>query len=297
MPTEHKQSLIDYERIEKALSYIEKNFLAQPSLAEIAESVHLSDYHFDRLFKRWAGTSPQRFLHFLTKEYAKKLLAQSKDVLVVTYAAGLSSPGRLHDLFVTYEAMTPGEVKNNGKGLGITYGFHPSPFGECMIAVTDRGICGLTFCSTSSHAHALNELKSKWREASITEDEDITRIYADEIFDPPQDGKKTPLHLILRGTNFQIKVWEALLRIPAGNVVTYHDVARTLGEPGASRAVGTAIANNSIGYLIPCHRVIQKIGAFGEYRWGAQRKKAILGWEAAHIPVSNEHKEQIAVAG
>lgn len=280
MTTQNNQSVIDYERIEKALFYIEKNFLSQPNLKEIAESVHLSEYHFERLFKRWAGTSPQRFLHFLTKEYAKELLTKSKDVLEVTYAAGLSSPGRLHDLFVTYDAMTPGEVKRNGEGLNITFGFHPSPFGECMIAVTDRGICGLTFLSTGSRNSTINELKSKWHEARFTEDADITRVYVDEIFDPPQNGKKAPLHLLLRGTNFQIKVWEALLKIPAGNVVTYNDVACALKEPTASRAVGNAVANNPIGYLIPCHRVIKKIGTFGEYRWGAQRKKAILGWEA-----------------
>lgn len=274
------QALIDYERIEQALHFIEKNTLRQPSLKEIADSVHLSEFHFERLFSRWAGTSPQRFLRYLTKEHARRLLNESKDLLEVTYASGLSSPGRLHDLFVTYEAMSPGEYKNQGAGVQIVYGFHPSPFGECLLSVTQRGICGLTFQPASERAMALQQLREEWPAAHLLEDLSQTGALMTQVFPGTATKATQPLRLLLKGTNFQIKVWEALLRIPAGKLASYDTIAQAIGQPGASRAVGTAIGSNHIGYLIPCHRVIQKIGTTGQYRWGAFRKKAILAWEA-----------------
>lgn len=269
----------DYARIEQAILFLEKNFRQQPDLKEVASSVGLSEYHFQRLFSRWAGISPKRFLQFLTIEYAKQLLTESKSVLDATYESGLSSPGRLHDLFVTCEAITPGEFKNKGEGLTITYGFHPSPFGECLLAVTDRGICGLAFVSGSNRDNVLTELKNKWPQAKFGEDPTHTLPFVEQIFNPVKSRQALPV--ILKGTNFQIKVWQALLKIPPGSIVSYDELATLIGQPGAARAVGNAVAQNPIGYVIPCHRVIRKIGAVGDYHWNPTRKRAILGWEAA----------------
>ncbi len=272
----------DYTRVEKAIRFIETQALRQPGLAEIAESVGLSEFHFQRLFSRWVGISPKRFLQFLTKEYARRLLEESKDVLSVTYEAGLSSPGRLHELFVTCEAVTPGEVKTRGEGLIIEYGFHPSPFGRCLVARTDRGICALSFVQEEApEALLVGNLRTRWPGANVVDNQDATEGLARDIFSFPRDHEPAPLHLFVRGTNFQIQVWQALIRIPFGKAVTYEDIARHIGMPGASRAVGNAVGRNPIPFLIPCHRVIRKLGEFGNYGEGPERKKAILGWEAA----------------
>ncbi len=271
----------DYERVEQAILFLEKNFRQQPSLAEIASHVGLSEYHFQRLFSRWAGISPKRFLQFLTVEYAKQLLAQSQNLLDVTYEAGLSSPGRLHDLFVTCEAMTPGEFKKQAAGLTIVYGFHPSPVGECLLSMTERGICGLDFVLPNERESTLNATRRNWPKAALAEDPTQTQPFLDRIFNPVKSGPALPL--ILKGTNFQIKVWQALLKIPPGAVVSYSDLAVYLGRPNAARAVGNAVASNRIGFVIPCHRVIHKIGNPGNYQWGTARKRAILGWEAAQM--------------
>lgn len=273
------QLVEDYARIEQAILFLEQNFREQPDLSRVAASVGLSEYHFQRLFSRWAGISPKRFLQFLTVEYAKLLLEESKSVLDATYEAGLSSPGRLHDLFVTCEALTPGEFKKKGEGLTITYGFHPSPFGECLLAITERGICNLAFVQNDDRAGLLVELKHIWAKASFIEDAVQTQPFAERIFN--QIWHQQALPLILKGTNFQIKVWQALLRIPLGAVVSYHEVAAFIGQPGAAQAVGNAVAQNPIGFVIPCHRVIRKIGVVGDYHWNPIRKRAILGWEAA----------------
>lgn len=275
----YNQLAEDYGRIEQAILFLEQNFRTQPELKEVAASVGLSEYHFQRLFSRWAGISPKRFLQFLTIEYAKQLLAESKSVLDATYEAGLSSPGRLHDLFVTCEAITPGEFKNKGEGLTITYGFHPSPFGECLLSITERGICGLAFAQNGERAAVLDELKHNWPKAAFVEDPAQTQPLVEQIFSPVQSKQALPV--MLKGTNFQIKVWQALLRIPPGAVVSYDELAALIGQPGAARAVGNAVAQNPIGYVIPCHRVIRKIGAVGDYHWNPTRKRAILGWEAA----------------
>ncbi|MGD0124784.1 MAG: methylated-DNA--[protein]-cysteine S-methyltransferase [Terriglobia bacterium] len=271
----------DYRRIEKAIEFLAENYQDQPSLDEVARSVNLSEFHFQRLFRRWAGISPKRLVQFLTLEHAKQALEESRSVLDATYDAGLSSPSRLHDLFVTTEAMTPGEFKAKGAGLEISYGFHPSPFGECLLAVTERGICGLGFVQERDRKQALEDFKQRWPAAKFQENPEKTRTYMDGIFDAKKRNGARTVKLLLMGTNFQIKVWEALLRIPSGSVVSYEDLARHLGHPSAARAVGGAVGRNPISFLIPCHRAIRKMGITGDYHWGAARKKAILAWEAA----------------
>ncbi|MCA9899416.1 MAG: methylated-DNA--[protein]-cysteine S-methyltransferase [Anaerolineales bacterium] len=273
----------DYGRIEAAILYLEQNFQTQPTLADVAAHVGLSEYHFQRLFSRWAGTSPKRFLQFLTIQHSKKLLADSQTILDATYEAGLSSPSRLHDLFVTHEAITPGEFKQKGAGLTIQYGFHTSPFGNCLIALTERGICGLQFVADGDRAATLAELKASWPQAEFVEDNGATRPFINPIFNLSEGEERPSLPLYLKGTNFQIQVWQALLKIPVGTAVSYGTVAQLIGNPKASRAVGSATGSNPIGYLIPCHRVIRQAGNLGDYRWGSSRKKAILGWEAAHF--------------
>jgi AraC family transcriptional regulator of adaptative response/methylated-DNA-[protein]-cysteine methyltransferase len=271
------QQNIDYQRIEQAIQFIEQNFQRQPSLKEIAENVNLSEFHFDRMFTKWAGTSPQRFMRFLTKEYAKNVLTETKDLLDTTVMMGLSSSSRLHDLFVTYEAMTPAEYKRKGEGLSIIYGTHETPFGWAFIATTARGILELTFLSENQSIDELVRLKNEFPKADFVENQDATIGYINQIFTESTDSKS--LNLLLRGTNFQIKVWEALLKIPSGKLACYEDIAQLIDKPTAQRAVGTAIGANHIAYLIPCHRVIQKVGTTGNYRWGEYRKKVILGWE------------------
>ena len=267
-------------RVEQAIHYLENNFQDQPSLDEIAASVHLSKYHFQRLFKRWAGVSPTRFLHYLTVEYAKERLRASRSVFDTSLDAGLSSPSRLHDLFVSFEAVTPGDYKKYGEDLELIYGLHPSPFGECLLATTARGICALRFVPLDGREEALTQLIREWPRAIFVEDQAKTQIIVEQVFAPVKTDEKRELHLLLKGTNFQIQVWRALLAIPPGAMVTYQDVGGYVSTPSAAQAVGNAIAHNPIGYLIPCHRVISKAGKVHHYRWGATRKKAILGWEA-----------------
>ncbi len=275
--TNQKQLAEDYSRIARAIRYIEANAHRQPDLSELAAHVGLSEYHFQRLFTRWAGLSPKRFLQYLTRENAKAMLANAANLLDATYAAGLSSPGRLHDLFVQTEAVTPGEYKSRGAGVEIVYGFHPTPFGECLLALTVRGICFLAFVD-KDHSSALKELRRSWSNATLTEAPIRTASVVERIFSPGSSGS---LQLHLHGTNFQIKVWEALLALPSGHVTTYQALAEKVGSPGSARAVGNAVARNPVAYLIPCHRVLQKSGRFGNYRYGPTRKKAILGWEMA----------------
>ena len=276
----YKQSLEDYLRIEQAILYIEDHYKDQPSLEEVAANIGLSEYHFQRLFTRWSGVSPKRFLQFLTKEGAKELLDQSENLLDTTHQVGLSSLGRLHDLFVTTEAVSPGEYKSHGEGVTIRYGLHASPFGKCLVAVTERGICHLGFTQTSEGA-AIDNLVADWRNARMIEDNRGTAPLIEPIFDLRASDRGKPLNIHLRGTNFQLKVWEALLKIPTGVVTTYASLAERIGQPAATRAVGTAVGHNPIAVLIPCHRVIRKVGQFGNYRYGALRKKALLAYESA----------------
>lgn len=277
----YTQSIEDYVRVEQAILFLEQNFRRQPTLKEIAHNIGLSEHHFQRLFSRWAEISPKRFLQFLTLEHAEKLLTESSNLLDVTYETGLSSPGRLHDLFVTCEAVTPGEYKKQADGLTIIYGFHPSPFGECLLAMTERGVCGLEFVPEGEQTAVLEDLKQNWARATFIEDPDRTQPFAELIFDPVKEKQALPV--VLKGTNFQIKVWQALLKIPAGAVVSYNDIAALIGQPKAARAVGNAVARNPIGFVIPCHRVIRKVGHVGDYHWGAVRKRVILAWESAQV--------------
>jgi AraC family transcriptional regulator of adaptative response/methylated-DNA-[protein]-cysteine methyltransferase len=269
-----------YQLIERAIQYIEANARRQPELDEIASAVGLSEYHFQRLFTRWAGISPKRFMQFLTKEHAKELLARSENLLETTHQVGLSSLGRLHDLFINTEAMTPGEFKSQGAGLTIRYGLHHTPFGRCLIATTERGICHLGFVQTSE-GNAIDNLVSNWKQAKMVEDYKSTAPLVARVFPDASVSlnENLSLSLHLRGTNFQIKVWEALLNVPTGAATTYEQIAAKIGSPNAVRAVGTAVGHNPIAVLIPCHRVIRKSGEFGNYRYGAARKVALLARE------------------
>ncbi|OBQ45980.1 bifunctional transcriptional activator/DNA repair enzyme AdaA [Halodesulfovibrio spirochaetisodalis] len=281
-----EQHNIVYRRIEAAIHYIEEHAQEQPGLDDIAAHVHLSKHHFARLFKEWVGVSPIQFLHFITVEYTKERLAEQQSILDAAHSAGLSGPGRLHDLFVNFEGMTPGEYKQRGKELTITYDFASSPFGECLLATTTRGICYLGFVGQSQD-HQFAELKSTWPGACFVRSSDAIAPIMRSIFYPQgSTGKK--LTLLLKGTNFQINVWRALLTIPAGHLATYKDIATLLGTPKASRAVGNAIAVNPVGYLIPCHRAITSTGAIKKYRWGSTRKKALIGWEASKRELAQE---------
>jgi len=283
MPTTSETISSDYYRIEQALRYLQVNYRQQPSLTEIAGSVHLSEYHFQRLFLRWVGISPKRFLQYLTKESAKELLSRSHSLLDTTLELGLSSPSRLHDLFITCEAVTPGEYKQRGAGLTIRYGFHPSPFGDCLVGITERGLCALSFAEEGNTASLLDDLQQRWEQAKLIEDAAATHPYARRIFDLGRDPGEMPIQLYLHGTNFQLQVWQALLHIPAGELTTYGQIATAVGKPKASRAVGSAVGDNPIAYLIPCHRVIRQAGELGGYRYGLARKQAILGWEQARL--------------
>lgn len=275
-PTEAQR----HRMIARAIHHLVENWQDQPSLDDLAAVAGLSPFHFQRLFTRWTGISPKRFVQFLTLDNAKRLLAENRSVLDVALDVGLSGPSRLHDLFVACEAMTPGEYKALGGGLTIRWGLHDSPFGRALVAMTERGVCWLGFSDEEDGRDALDELAGAWPAARLSEDPDATRPAAARAFgwDRPPSGAE-PLRLLLKGTNFQIKVWEALMRIPPGALVSYQDVARAVGSPAAVRAVGSAVGRNPLCVLIPCHRVIQKSGIIHNYRYGNPRKRALLAWE------------------
>lgn len=286
---------LDYRRIAKAIRYLEAHARAQPTLAEVADHLGMSEFHTQRLFTRWAGVSPKRFLQFITLDRAKDLLRASESVLAASHGSGLSSPGRLHDLFVTLEGVTPGEFKSGGRGIRIRWGVHETPFGDALLAATERGLCALRFLAEEGEgpgrAEALETLRSEWPDARLEESPSALAPAARALFGGDAAGETggflldddgsgpTRLRLHVRGTNFQIRVWEALLRIPPGAAVTYGDLARAVGRPEAARAVGGAVGRNPVAFLIPCHRVLRSTGHFGGYRWGAVRKRAILAWE------------------
>ena len=284
MGTDTSQNARDYARIEAAILYLEEHFRDQPELGEVAEAAGLGPHHFQRLFRRWAGISPKRFGQYLTLDYAKDQLEGSASILDAAYDAGLSGPSRLHDLFVTYEAMSPGAFKRRGEGVEIAYGLHPSPFGPCFVGQTERGICALGFADGGEgNGEAVRaEFERRWPAARFHEDRAATAHVAARIFgERPADS--TPLRLAVAGTNFQLKVWEALLRIPPGRITSYHALGQALGLPRSARAVGGAVAANPVSYLIPCHRVIRHTGRISHYEWGRSRKRVMLGWEAAHF--------------
>lgn len=275
------QNQIDYERIAKAIDYIRSNFRLQPSLEEVAEKIHLSPAHFQKMFSDWAGTSPKKFLQFISLEHAKSLLKEEKASLFDTaFETGLSSTSRLHDLFVKIEGMSPAEYKNGGKSLNINYSFSESPFGKVIAASTEKGICYMAF--ETDHHKALGDLQAKFPNASFFERKDDFQNNALSIFSKDWAELNT-IKLHLKGTDFQLKVWESLLTIPMGKLSTYGNLADKIGNPNASRAVGTAIGSNPVAFLIPCHRVIQSTGKIGGYMWGSERKQLIIGWESSKM--------------
>lgn len=275
---------VNYARIAEAIQYLEENFQRQPELDEVAEKVHLSPFHFQRLFTEWAGISPKRFVQFLTIDFLKAKIQESKNLAEAAETAGLSSQSRVYDLFTTLEAMTPQEYKQNGSGLRIEYGFHETPFGQALVGVTERGICWLSFIAVDQEGRSeLERMKQHWHNSLFQKNPELTGVLADKIFNPLNRAKPgDKLHVLVKGTNFQIKVWEALLRLPLGSVTTYQHIAGQINSPKALQAVGSAVGSNHIAYLIPCHRVIRKDGILGEYRWGSTRKKSMIGWEMAH---------------
>lgn len=272
--------MTDYERIEKAIVYLRENFKAQPSLDEVAKEVYLSPFHFQRLFKDWAGVSPKKFLQFLSVEYAKDLLKQNHSISDASFETGLSGTSRLHDLFISIEGMTPGEFKNGGKDLHINFSFAETPFGDVIIASTEKGICYLSFVKEENEG--FESLQTFFPNAQFIRKTDLVQQDALHFFKGDwSDLKKIKLHL--KATPFQLKVWQSLLQIPFGSVSTYGTIASNIQNEKASRAVGTAIGSNPVAFLIPCHRVIRTTGVIGDYHWGSNRKTAILSWEAAKI--------------
>jgi AraC family transcriptional regulator of adaptative response/methylated-DNA-[protein]-cysteine methyltransferase len=271
----------DYARVERAIRWIDEHRLDQPTLDEVAGAMGLSPFHAQRVFTRWVGVSPKRFLGLLTVEHAKTLLRDAASVLDATYEVGLSGPSRLHDLFVTYEALTPGEYKATGSGLTLRWGVHPTPFGDALIAVTERGVARFAFLAEDELEAEVEAIRGHWPLSRLVPDEAGTAIWVERCF--PHGPRAEPLPLLVKGTPFQIQVWRALLRIPEGSTVTYGDLAAALGKPGAARAVGGACRVNPIAFLIPCHRVIRETGALGGYRWGLVRKQAMLAFEQARL--------------
>ena len=270
---------INYQRIETALEYITDNLKAQPKVEDIAAHLHLSKAHFQRMFKAWAGIPPKKFLQYLTLQNLKKEINNSPNLLALSENAGLSAPSRVYDLFVKIEALTPGEFKEKGKGLTIYYGYHNSPFGLCFLAMTKRGVCALDFLEGQNEV-PLKAVQKRFSAAVFQENKLRTAIVADQIF---TSNSEQAIPLLLSGTPFQIKVWEALLKIPFGVVQSYQQIAHAIGNPKASRAVGSAIGQNHIGYLIPCHRVIRSVGDISEYKWNKVRKVSMIGWEKAQL--------------
>lgn len=289
MLTYPSEMTTDYERVAKAIRFLESHRTEQPSLDRVARAAGLSSSHFQRLFTRWAGISPKRFLQYQTVEEAKALLRARRPVLDTAYEVGMSGGGRLHDLFVRVEAMTPGEYRSLGEGLVIRQATHRTPFGDCLVAVSDRGICALTFRAATGGGNPLARLKARWTGARFVEDQAGTAETAERVFSvaglgvaaAEAEAPPVGLSVVLKGTNLQLKVWRALLRIPAGAVVSYEDLAGSVGSPQAVRAVANAVAGNPIHYLIPCHRVIRKSGELGGYAGGIERKRVMLGVEMA----------------
>jgi AraC family transcriptional regulator of adaptative response/methylated-DNA-[protein]-cysteine methyltransferase len=270
----------DYERVRRIIAFISERWREQPSIEAMAEHLGLSATHVHHLFRRWCGLTPKAFLQAITLDHAKGLLADAASVLDATYEVGLSGPGRLHDLFVTHEAMTPGDYKAQGAGLTMRFGFHPSPFGEAILVATERGLAGLGFVDEGDRGAALADMRRRWPKADYIEDSAATAPLARRIFDPLTWSREQPLRVVMIGTDFEVRVWQTLLRIPLGKATTYSEIASRLGKPSAARAVGAAVGRNPISFVVPCHRVIGRSGALTGYHWGLTRKQAILGWEA-----------------
>jgi AraC family transcriptional regulator of adaptative response/methylated-DNA-[protein]-cysteine methyltransferase len=276
----------DYALIRRAIAFLSETWTEQPSLERLAAHLGLSPAHCQKLFKRWCGLSPKEFVQAITVDHARTLLQGSASVLDAAYEVGLSGTSRLHDLFVSHEAMTPGDYKRRGEGLEMAYGFHPSPFGEALLIVTERGVAGLAFVDEDggqTRQDALADMMQRWPKARYAEAPDRTAPHARIIFDADGWSKNRPVRLVMIGTDFDVRVWEALLKIPMGRAVSYTDIARYIGAPSASRAVGSAVGRNPLSFVVPCHRVLRGDGSLGGYHWGLTRKRALIGWETGRV--------------
>jgi AraC family transcriptional regulator of adaptative response/methylated-DNA-[protein]-cysteine methyltransferase len=279
-PSGQGAALRDYDSVRRAIGFISEQWRAQPTIEAMADAAHLTSDELHHLFRRWAGLTPKDFMQALTLDHAKRLLRDSASVLDAAYDSGLSGPGRLHDLFVTHEAMSPGEWKKGGAGMTLHYGFHPSPFGMAVVIASARGLAGLAFADEGGEMAALADMRQRWPLATYIESFADTAPFARRIFDSSQWRADRPLRVVLIGTDFEVRVWETLLKIPMGRAATYSDVARKIESPKASRAVGAAVGRNPISFVVPCHRVLGKSGALTGYHWGITRKRAMLGWES-----------------
>jgi AraC family transcriptional regulator, regulatory protein of adaptative response / methylated-DNA-[protein]-cysteine methyltransferase len=275
----------DYDVVRRAIAFLSENWRIQPEIEAVASATGVSASELHHLFRRWAGITPKAFLQAITLDHARRLLRDSASVLDASFEVGLSGPGRLHDLFVTHEAMSPGEWKSGGAGLTVAYGFHPSPFGTALVMTTERGLAGLAFADSGREQAALADMRSRWPQASIVENAARTADLARRIFEPKLWRAERPLRVVLIGTDFEVRVWETLLKIPIGRATTYSDIAVKIGAGKAARAVGAAVGKNPISFVVPCHRVLGKSGGITGYHWGLTRKRAMLGWEAGKIAV------------
>jgi AraC family transcriptional regulator of adaptative response/methylated-DNA-[protein]-cysteine methyltransferase len=276
----------DYKLIRRAIAFLSETWTEQPSLERLAQHLELSPAHCQKLFKRWCGLSPKEFVQAITVDRARSLLEGSASLLDTAYEVGLSGAGRLHDLFVSHEAMTPGDYKRRGEGLEMAYGFHPSPFGEALLIATDRGVAGLAFLDEDkgqTQQDALLDMMQRWPKARFVSAPEKTALHAEQIFETSKWSPHQPVRLVMIGTDFEIRVWQTLLKIPMGRAVSYADIARHLGQPSASRAVGSAVGRNPISFVVPCHRVLRGDGSLGGYHWGLTRKRALIGWETGRL--------------
>ena len=284
-PGPQNAALRDYDSVRRAIAFISEHWRTQPTIESMADAAGVTPDELHHLFRRWAGLTPKAFLQALTLDSARNLLRDSASVLDASYEVGLSGPGRLHDLFVTHEAMSPGEWKTGGTGMTMHYGFHPSPFGTALVMATNRGLAGLAFADPGEEPSALSDMKSRWPGASYVEDSAGTAALAQRIFDTGQWRPDQPLRVILIGTDFEVRVWETLLKIPMGRAVCYSDIATKIASPKASRAVGAAVGKNPVSFVVPCHRALGKSGGLTGYHWGLTRKQAMIGWEAGQVGV------------
>ncbi len=282
-PAPQSAALRDYDSVRRAIGFISQNWRAQPTVESIAEAASLTPDELHHLFRRWAGLTPKAFMQALTLDHAKGLLRDSASVLDAALDSGLSGPGRLHDLFVTHEAMSPGEWKTGGEGLTLSYGFHPSPFGIAVVISSGRGLAGLAFADPGEEQPAFADMRQRWPRATYVQDQDGTALLAKRVFDITMWTPERPLRVVLIGTDFEVRVWETLLKIPMGKAVCYSDIASNIAKPKASRAVGAAVGKNPISFVVPCHRALGKSGALTGYHWGITRKQAMLGWEAGKV--------------
>lgn len=283
LPDDSEATSQDYRLVRNAIELMSERWREQPTVEALATKLGMTPVQLQRLLVRWAGLTPKAFLQAITLDAARDLLKNSASVLDTTYEVGLSGPGRLHDLFVTHEAMTPGDYRARGRGLTMRYGFHPSPFGTALVVATDRGLAGLGFAEDGGEAAALADMTRRWPEADYVQDQAATAPFVSRIFDPAEWRSDRPLNVVMIGTDFEIRVWRTLLRVPMGRATTYSDIAARIGNPKASRAVGTAVGRNPLSFVVPCHRVLGRSGDLCGYHWGLTRKRAILGWEAGRL--------------